>query len=191
MKINQLKKAIAGVFIAPKRKLYFGKIMYGTPYFLPMNYIPTIFNIIKLNEVDNTTTILSKRFSNFPYISRSTYRIRRIFGNYYYIAIGTPITIKNIHFEWKDKFGTPRFEWAPMFQIYFFKWQFCISYNAPGDSNDDKYYEMIVWYLYYSQKDIDIARQTWGWIDSTTKKSSWDESFLIQKPNKNDKNKTI
>ncbi|MCK9416613.1 hypothetical protein M0Q97_08160 [Candidatus Dojkabacteria bacterium] len=74
--------------------------------------------------------------------------------------------------------NSPRYEWQPSFQIYFFKWQFCIFWDSP-DGDNDNYYEMILWYLEYSKKDIKKAEETWDWVDSDTKKSTWNNDYLI------------
>lgn len=74
--------------------------------------------------------------------------------------------------------NSPRYEWQPSFQIYFFKWQFCIFWNAP-DGDNDLYYEMILWYLKYSNKDVNKAKETWGWINYNTKESTWNDKYLV------------
>ena len=79
---------------------------------------------------------------------------------------------------WKDKFNSPRFEWTPSFQIWFFNLQFCIHWAAP-DNNNDLYYETILWYMKYANKDIYEAEKTWGWINYETKESTWNKEYLI------------
>ena len=89
-----------------------------------------------------------------------------------------PFKIHNGHLGWKDKFDTPRFEWSPSFQIYFFNWQFCIHWTAPIE-DQDTYWEMVLWYLKYSDKNITKAEQTWGWKNYNTKESTWNKNCLI------------
>jgi hypothetical protein len=86
--------------------------------------------------------------------------------------------ITNVELGWKDKYFTPRLEWVPSFHIKFLGLQFCVWWVSP-DKEDDLYYEMIIWYLYYSDRDIKKAKETWDWIDSTTKKSTWNDDYLI------------
>jgi hypothetical protein len=94
-------------------------------------------------------------------------------------SYGWPIMIVKYDLGWKDKYETPRFEWSPSFQIWFFKWQFCIWWIAPTKDSDN-YWEMVLWYLNYSNKDINKARDTWGWTDYNTKLSTWNENCLIK-----------
>lgn len=88
------------------------------------------------------------------------------------------IAIRFVDIGWKDKFGTPRHEWSPQFHVYFFGLQFMIEWTAP-DREDDQYYEQILWWLYYADKDIDKARNTWKWIDCRTDESTWNNSYIL------------
>jgi GDPmannose 4,6-dehydratase len=81
---------------------------------------------------------------------------------------------------WKDKYDSPRFEWAPAFYIFFFHWQFVIHWHAP-DGDDDRYWEMALWWKNYSDKNLHKARMTWPWRDSHTKRSTWNIKYLIKK----------
>ena len=158
MKTRELLKSIKGVFIPPKKEYYIGKITHGCPYFYPWNFNQTIL------------TIRKKR----PQFLRCSYF--KLFG--YEISYGWPFMVVSYGLGWKDKYDSPRFEWSPSFQIYFFRWQFCVWLVAP-DKNNDAYWEMVLWYLHYSNKDIEKAKETWGWVDYNTKLSTWDESYLI------------
>lgn len=158
MRIKEINKSIKGVFKLPVKKYYIGKIEHGCPYFTPWN-----FN-------SNILTIRKKR----PQFLRCNYF--KLFG--YEISYGWPISIVKYDLGWKDKFNSPRFEWSPSFQIWFFRWQFCIWWVSP-ENNEDKYWEMVLWYLYYSNKDINKAKNTWGWVNCKTKLSTWDEKYLI------------
>jgi len=181
MKIKQLKKAIRGVFKQPKKEYYIGKIYHGAPYFLPMDYHPTIFSVHK----------------ELPFIKRSPHF--KLFNRY--VFYGWPIKVMWLGLGWKDKFNIPRFEWSPAFQIFFFKWQFCIFWVAPGSTemiDNDNYYEQILWFLYYSS-DITDAKHTWPWYSTTLNSkhilvdkkkdalfykeyspSTWNDNFLIK-----------
>lgn len=188
MKIIKLIKEIRGIFKLPKINYYFGKLKYGTPYFYPTYFNEHIISIRRLKlrskedyqyKIKNKPWLKEKeKFSNLPMIRRSKDWIIRIFKNWYWIQIGYPFKIHKSELGWKDKYETPRFEWSPSFQIFFFNWQFCIFWNAP-DGDNDKYYEMILWYLKYSNKDIIKAEKTWAWRDYNTKKSTWDKNYLI------------
>jgi len=94
------------------------------------------------------------------------------------LSIGTPIVIRKFDLGWKDKFNSPRFEFNPRFEIYFFMFYFSITFVSP-DTFEDIYWEMILWYLYYSDKNIIKAKKTWEWEDYDTKKSTWNDKYLI------------
>ena len=191
MKLRKLLKEIKGVFKPPKKQYYFGRLAFGTPYFYPWKFSSTIINIWKLklrtdeenwNELKkwlkpSEYQINNAKFSNLPMVRRNKEWIKKIFGNYYLIQIGYPIAINQVGLGWKYKYDSIRYEWSPQFHIFFFKWQFCIFWNAP-DGDDDKYYEMILHWLYKANRDINQAKETWGWIDVQTKKSTWNDDYL-------------
>ena len=184
----KLLKEIKGVFIAPFKKYYLGKLSHGAPYFWPRNFSNTIIKMRKLVEtsqddldkLQNDWLRKSKRFKNLPMVRRSKDWIFKLFNNYYWLQIGWPICVYWHGLGWKDKYNSPRYECSPSFYIFFFNWQFCIFWNAPNGDND-KYYEMILWWLKYSNKDISKAKETWGWTDFNTKQSTWNDDYLIIK----------
>ncbi len=194
MKIKVIKKEIEGVFLQPKKTYYFGKLVHGTPYFWPMGYCPTIIKIRKLEKrtpdeieahVNGNSWLIGKEdtiYKHIPMVRRSYNKILKVFGKVYYIEWGWPVAIHKGELGWKDKFESPRFEWGPAFIIFFFKLQFGVFWGPP--SNDkwgpDIYWEMILWYLHYSDKDIKKAKETWGWVDGETKESTWDDNYLIE-----------
>lgn len=191
MKTKELIKEIKGVFLPPKKTYYFGKTAYGSPYFYPRNFLSTIIAVRKLRlkteeeKVKIPKSLLDKpgnKFSNYPIYQRTKMTILNIFGTYFLLSIGFPIMVSSNTLGWKDKFNTPRFEFAPSFHIYFFGLQFSIFWNSP-DGNNDRYYEMILHWLYYADKDIKKAEETWGWVDFNTKKSTWDNNFLQNQNN--------
>lgn len=158
--IRKIKKEIAGVFVPPKKKYYFGKLYFGAPYFYPYGYCSSVIKVRK-----NKYTYKPSNFF-------------KILG--YYVYYGSPVVYKKIGLGWKDKFNTPRHEWDPAFYLYFFGLQFCIFWGAPNKDDDHNvYWEMILWYLHYSDKDIEKAKNTWGWVDYNTKESTWNDNFLI------------
>jgi len=154
---KKILKQIDGVFVLPRKRYYFGRIRHGTPYFDPWNFNRTILTIRKKRP----------KFLRCSYI--------RLFG--YDISYGWPMAVVRYGLGWKDKYGTPRFEWSPSFQIWFFGWQFCSWWVASVD-DEDLYWEMVLWYLYYSDKDIKKARKTWEWVDYITNKSTWNNDYL-------------
>ncbi len=158
MKIKELKKEIKGVFKPPKKKYYFGRVKLGAPYMFPWNYCGSVIEIRKEKP----------RFVRLNHFNLGKY----------FIFYGYPLKISKVSLGWKDKHSTPRFEWSPQFHIFMFGLQFAIFWNAPDDDND-RYYEMILHYLYYADKDIKKAKDTWGWTDIKTKQSTWDKKYLI------------
>jgi len=182
MKLKEIKNS---PFVAPVKKYYLGKFRHGAPYFSPRGFHSTIFSFRKLkltpqedlDKMVNDFIRKAKKFSNLPRYNRSKEWIFKLFGNHYWFSMGSPIKIARTELGYKGKFNSPRFEWSPSFMIFFFKWQFCIHWNAPF-KDDDLYWEMLLWYMYYSDKDIKKAKDTWGWVDYNTKKSTWNEDFL-------------
>jgi hypothetical protein len=185
-KPKDIKEVEKSPFIKPKVKYYFGRIKYGTPYYEPMNFNSTFIYIRKLkprSKEDYENIIKDKpwlkereRFTNLPMVRRSKDWIIKILGIYFYIKIGWPIMFNQTELGWKDKFSTPRFEWTPAFSLYLFKWQLYGHYDIESDRPSDYYWEMYLWWKYYSDKDLEKARKTWPWTRNG--KSSWDESFI-------------
>lgn len=160
MKIKDIIRDIKGVFKLPVKSYYIGKIQHGCPYFYPWGFNQTILTIRK----ERPKFLRCKYFKLF---NRE-------------ISYGWPIKIVKYDLGWKDKWSTPRFEWCPSFQIYFFKWQFCMWWLAPkGSRRDDTYWEMVLWYLKYCDKNIKKAENTWDWIDGKSKQSTWNKEYLI------------
>lgn len=185
--MKSIKQLINNQFIPSKKVYYLGKLKYGTPYFWPCNFNKYILFIRRLyltpqdvlDKCPNDWIRDAKKYSNIPMVRRSWHWIVNVFGKPYYIEIGLPFAIHKNDLGWKDKFSSPRFEWSPAFQIFFFKWQFCIFWNAPNN-NDDKYWEMVLWYAKYCDYDIIKAKETWGWIDYDTKKSTWNDEYVLK-----------
>lgn len=158
MKTSELIKHIKGVFFLPKKRYYFGRVTYGAPYMYPTGYCKSIIKIRK--EIPT--------FNRISYFKLGSY----------YIFYGSPIKVRKVELGWKDKFNSPRHEWSPQFHVYLFGLQFSIFWGAP-DGDDDKYYEMILWYLHYADKDIVKAEKTWGWVDFETRASTWRKSYVV------------
>jgi len=156
-------------FEPPKKQYYLGRVRHGTPHFYPWNYVPSFIEIAWTRNCD------IKRFKQY---SRAWKKVKfKLFDIVWYLAIGSPVHISNISLGWKDKYGSPRLEWVPQFHIYFFLWQFSIFWCSQ-DGNDDKYYEMLLWYEKYCDSDLKKAEDTWGWIDYKTKLSTWNKEYI-------------
>ena len=63
-----------------------------------------------------------------------------------------------------------------------------IGYNPKIDHIDD-YWEQALWYLYYTntisqvllgKSNIEMAKESWPWQDYETKKSTWNNKFLMK-----------
>ena len=192
----QTIKQTRGVFKPPQKQYYLGRVRHGTPYFYPLRYHPTIFSIRKLKKRTQEETDKKNKshnhnlnspnhlYLNYPMVRRTKNKIVKLFGNHYYISVGWPVNIHSVELGWKTKYDSVRFEWPPAFYIHFFLWQFCIWWNAPKINNEkhpdnDKYYEMMLWYLHYADKDIQKAEETWGWVDGITGKSTWEKKYLV------------
>lgn len=161
--MKDILKEIRGVFKPPTKKYYFGLFKYGTPYFKPWNYVPTIIGF--------------RRKGKYSY-HRVDKKHILINNDDFYLYWGYPIKIHNGDLGWKDKYNTPRFEWNPIWTLNLFGLQFAILY-VPPCKDWDNYWEMILWWLKYCDKDLKKAEQTWGWVDYTTKKSTWNKENVL------------
>ena len=72
---------------------------------------------------------------------------------------------------WKDKFDSPRCEREPQFR---FEWLWFSIYGVWGD---DHYWEQWLWLNTYCDGDYEKAKETWGWVDYDTKKSTWNDNI--------------
>lgn len=182
--LEPIIKGIDGVFKPPQLNIYCGKIKFYAPYFLPWGFNSSIIVIKKLQKRDLNKVYTQLRTSALPYIlpmiRREKYIVIKLFNEYYYISIGIPIKLHYNELGWKSKWVSPRFEWLPTISLYFFKWQITFYWKNPvGDKYDDTYYEQIVWFLHYSNKDIEVAKETWPWFKPDTNESTWNDKYLI------------
>lgn len=171
-------------FKMPKLKLYIGKIKFYTPYFEPVGFKSSIISIRKLelrNEEQHNEYVkrypfkkdsLEARYLNLPMVKRSK---SKILFNRYYVSWGSPIKFVKLKLGWKEKWCLPVFEWSPSYQLWFFKWQVVFYYEI---ENHELFWEMYLWWKYFSDCDIEKAENTWQWINSETKLSTWDKNFL-------------
>ena len=169
-----------------KKKFYLGWVKHGTPYFFPRNFNKGILTIRKLelvskDELDERYPHLKhiNRFKNLPMVRRAKNKIIKVFNSYYFIEVGYPWAVKSNTLGWKEKYGTPRFEWSPAFYMFFFHWQFCIWWKAPVE-NEDNFWEMFLWWKYFCYEDIIKAEKTWRWKSNGV--STWDKNCLSDKP---------
>jgi len=188
-KFTERDKEIFKVFKKPKLHWYLGKIVYGTPYFDPINFVSSIISIRKLipRLKEEAEKLEAGRewskghydYTNIPMVRRSKYTIVKLFGNHYFISYGWPIKIGTVSFGWKTKYDTYRFEFPPAFYIFFFKWQLFVHPLPISNNWQDNYWEQILWFVYKCDCDIDKARKTWPWIDGNTRKSTWKDEYLL------------
>lgn len=84
--------------------------------------------------------------------------------------------------DWKDKWNTPRIECYPVIYVRLFGLAFSIFWKLPPHLDRhwldlDNYWEQALWYLYYNDKDVIKARDTWPWMKDD--ESSWRNYFLV------------
>jgi hypothetical protein len=90
---------------------------------------------------------------------------------------------------WKDKYNTPRYEEPPYIWIHLFGFDLIWYWSLNKNSFIDDYWEQALWYLYYyntysqgllDKANIEKARESWPWQDYETKKSTWNDKFLVK-----------
>ena len=160
MGIIEIYRQMYGVFKTPNIKFYFGKVIHGTPYFYPWNYMGSIVRVVRGDK---------------PKYGRCKSWVFKLFGEKYTIQIGYPIKLAILKLGWKEKYGSPRFEWSPSIQLYFFGLELSVFLVSPT-SDTDNYWEMFLWYLYFCDSDLSKAEETWGWVESEL--STWDYNAL-------------
>ena len=102
------------------------------------------------------------------------------FKNYlgYYVSldnINKYLMLETYGILWKDKYGTPRFELSPMICLTILKRiSFRIRLIAPKvpqkqeDFYSDDYFEQLLWFTNYSEKNLRKAILTWPWRKTVT-----------------------
>ena len=68
---------------------------------------------------------------------------------------------------WKDKYESPRVELEPQFRIEWLWFGFTIIRGC------DSSWEQWLWVYKYNDGDKQKAKDTWPWINSETKQSTW------------------
>ena len=72
---------------------------------------------------------------------------------------------------WKDKYDSPRCELEPYYRFEWLWWGF------RAQQGDDDGWEQWLWVHKYHDGDVEKAKETWGWIDYNTKKSTWNDEY--------------
>lgn len=185
----KLLKDIKGVFTPPIKFWYIGAIKYYAPYFEPRGYLGAILKIRKLEPLNEAQLAENKKkgygwakekWANKPAVRRCWGRELTFLRNTYYVQLGWPLAYVKNAGSWKDKFNSPRIEWPPFKQIWFFGLQIHIGYRAPTHKADsDSYWEQLLWWYFYCNKDIKKAKETWGWTYAETGESTWDDSIVL------------
>lgn len=138
------------------------------------------FNIISINwDLHNTRKKLKGVYVPLECCFRFTKNYSPFMFNVHY---GKLLSINIQDVKWKDKYNTPRHEENPLISIrlfnkYFFNWEWKVN-SSLGE--DIEYWEQAIWYLYYCDKNIDKAKQTWPWKHFETNISTWNDKFLIK-----------
>jgi len=165
------KYSFLKVLNSPFKKLkltwYFGKIIYGTPYFLPRKWVKNT----KEDAIKSANEALNRK--NYP-DNRSFDELVK-----YYIKHEKPIPIKYFGFHfislgWKTKWGEYRFEWNPCISIVLFGKQLFIGIipNIDPNSMYDCYWETWLNYEYDTNKSLSklerleelISKHSCTWI---------------------------
>ena len=98
----------------------------------------------------------------------------------YYFRVGTLFSLGAIDVQWKDKYDTPRHEQNPIIYITFFNVGILFEFTWGNCYNDLDYWEQVIYTIYYCNSDVKKAKQTWPWQDFETKKSSWNDNYLVK-----------
>lgn len=92
-------------------------------------------------------------------------KINIYFSNYYTFDFFTFIPkIRHHGLLWKDKYGTPQCELSPTTRIHWLWFELFITKGS------DHYWEQWLWINNYKE-----TKESWPWVDSQTKQSSWVE----------------
>ena len=140
-----------------------------------------LFNIISFNwEKRKDMKAIKEVFIPLKCYFRFTKKYAPfMFANHYGKLFS--IIIRDV--QWKDKYNTPRHEENPfisiaLFNKLFFNW----SWKLPEELEEhwidiEDYWEQGLWWLYYADKDINKARETWPWTTEDNK-STWNNKWL-------------
>lgn len=139
------KLSFLKVYLSPFKaitpKFYFGKVLYGTPVFLPRvwkKYTPAKA-ILKARE-PHTNYMKDWTFGNkYDYYLKCTYSVPKKIG------------FDFVPLWWKTKWSSTdfRFEFSPLWSFVFFGWQAAIIWVAPHTSH---YWESWLCYEYATDK---------------------------------------
>lgn len=112
----------------------------------------------------------------------------------YYVSldnINKYLMLETYGILWKDKYGTPRFELSPMICLTILKRiSFRIRLIAPKvpqkqeDFYSDDYFEQLLWFTNYSEKNLRKAILTWPWRKTVTNEIIMKEGSIDVPPSK-------
>ena len=89
--------------------------------------------------------------------------------------------------DWKDKFGTPRWEGgresisdyrSPCIDIVLFSHiHISLDWFFSKDEDEDEIFEQFIWIYLYNDGDFEKARYTWPWRTFDNKTTTWKDYF--------------
>lgn len=140
-----------------------------------------LFNIIYFNwDRQKDMKAIKEVFIPLKCYFRFTRRYAPFMFSYHYGKL-LSIIIRDV--QWKDKYNTPRHEESPfvtigIFNYFFFNW----SWGLPKEIEEhwidiEDYFEQGLWWLYYCDKDIKKAKETWPWRGENDI-STWKDKFV-------------
>ena len=140
-----------------------------------------LFNIIYFNwDRQKDMKAIKEVFISLKCHFKFTRRYAPFMYSYHYGKLFS-IVIRDV--QWKDKYNTPRHEENPfitigLFNYFFFNWTWKLPKEIEKDwvDNDD-YWEQGLWWLYYCDKNIEKAKETWPWRDENDI-STWKDKFV-------------
>ena len=143
---------------------------------------------ISINNPFKTMNKLKGIF--IPLQRRIIFGGKHIYYPFTYCPKPTKILIRCCDVRWKDKWNTPRYEDPPYIWIHLFRLNLIFYWVLVNkELETDDYWEQALWYLYYYKNisqgrldapDIEKAKKSWPWIGFETKKSSWNDNYLVK-----------
>lgn len=153
-------------------------------------------NIFGIISIDCDRTNIMKKLKGVFVPLECYFRFTKNYAPFMFTGHHGKLLSISIHdIKWKDKYDTPRLEEIPfisigLFNKFFFNWIWKLPLHLEEHWIDiDDYWEQALWYLYYydtysqgllDKPNIEKAKESWPWINSETKESSWKDKFLIK-----------
>lgn len=148
------RNVLRSPFVLPRLSIYIGKKIKGVPYFLPRKQVYVTFDEARQKAMEVTQKIATARglgTQESKLLYNSLIGQYRRTTKYVDLKVGT----NSCSLGWKDKWGSPRFEWAPMWSFVFFNFQIHLTIKPP--TNDpllwDCYWEAFIYYFLYAKGD--------------------------------------